>query len=77
MTEQDQGESAAESPPQTIREQQVAETRKAAQGDVPPFFGSGTLEEPMGNAAPAVAPTASQTQTAAPAETSDSTGDGS
>jgi hypothetical protein len=82
MTEQDQGQSAPQTPapteaPRTTTEQQIAETRKAAQGEVPPFFGSGTVEAPASQAAPAVAPTAPVAQHGASANTSDSSGDGS
>jgi hypothetical protein len=83
MTDQEHGQSAApESPappdaPRTTREQHIAESRKAAQGDVPAFFGSGTVEAPVGQAAPDVPPTAPAAEPAAPAQAPDSPGDGS
>lgn len=85
MTNPDQGQSAPESPAptealRTTTEQHIEETRKAAQGDVPAFFGSGTVEAPVGQAAPDLPPTAPAAEPAAPAAPAnapDSPGDGS
>ncbi len=90
MTDPDQNQSAPESPaqspapteaPRTTTEQHITESRKAAQGDVPAFFGSGTVEAPVGQAAPDVPPTAPAVepaaQQAAPANAPDSPGDSS
>jgi hypothetical protein len=67
--EQNQGQPGAQTPAatepeRTTAEQQVTESRKAAQGEVPPFFGSGTVEAPVAQAAPDVAPTAPTSQPA-------------
>lgn len=85
MTDPEQNQSAPEAPaqspptesPRTTTEQHISESRKAAQGDVPAFFGSGTVEAPVGQAAPDVPPTAPAAEPAAPANAPDSSGDGS
>ena len=90
MTNPDHNQSTPESPaqspapteaPHTTAEQHIAESRKAAQGDVPAFFGSGTVEAPVGQAAPDVPPTAPAAEPAAPvvapANAPDSPGDSS
>ncbi len=83
MTDENQSQSVPETPavsptpteaPRTTTEQHIAESRKAAQGEVPAFFGSGTVEAPVGQAAPEVAPTAPAAEPTAPASAPDSSG---
>jgi hypothetical protein len=67
--------------PRTGSDQSVTESQRAAQGEIPVFFGSGTVEAPAGQAAPDVAPTATPTQSATDSGSSSSdsgsSGDGS